>query len=83
MRTFVDEIAAHAAREPGRVAVSTPGGELTYAELTARIDALARTLAARGARAETVCAVAVARGVDAVIAVAAAVRCGAAFLTLD
>ncbi|MEU2182034.1 amino acid adenylation domain-containing protein [Streptomyces thermolilacinus] len=83
MRTFVDEIAAHAAREPGRVAVSTPGGELTYAELTARIDALAGTLAARGARAETVCAVAVARGVDAVIAVAAAVRCGAAFLTLD
>ncbi|GGQ08050.1 amino acid adenylation domain-containing protein [Streptomyces roseolilacinus] len=83
MRTFVDEIAAHAAREPGRIAVTTPAGELTYAELTARVDALAGVLAARGARAETVCAVAVARGVDAVIAVAAAVRCGAAFLTLD
>ncbi|MEU3633615.1 amino acid adenylation domain-containing protein [Streptomyces fradiae] len=83
MRTFVDDIAAHAAREPDRVAVTAPGGELTYAGLAARIDALAGTLAARGARAETVCAVAVERGVDAVIAVAAAVRCGAAFLTLD
>ncbi|GAA4933836.1 amino acid adenylation domain-containing protein [Streptomyces coeruleoprunus] len=83
MRTFVDDIADHAVREPDRVAVTTPDGELTYAGLAARVDALAAVLAARGARAETVCGVAVARGVDAVVAVAAAVRCGAAFLTLD
>ncbi|THA41135.1 amino acid adenylation domain-containing protein [Streptomyces sp. A1547] len=83
MRTFVDDIAAHASVAPDRVAVTTPAGEVTYAELTARIDALAAVLRARGARPETVCAVAVERGVDAVVAPAAVVRCGAAFLGLD
>ena len=83
MRTFVDDIAAHAAREPDRVAVSTPRGDLTYAELTRRIETAARILAARGAGPELVCAVAVERGVDAVVAMAAVVRSGAAFLTLD
>ncbi|WP_410534805.1 amino acid adenylation domain-containing protein [Streptomyces sp. KL2] len=83
MRTFVDDIAEHAARAPRRIALTTPGGDLTYAELVQRIDALASVLLERGAGAETVCAVAVPRGADAVVAVAAAVRCGAAFLTLD
>ncbi|MGK5447700.1 amino acid adenylation domain-containing protein [Streptomyces radiopugnans] len=83
MRTFVDDIAEHAARAPRRIALTTPGGDLTYAELVHRIDALASVLLERGAGAETVCAVAVPRGADAVVAVAAAVRCGAAFLTLD
>jgi len=83
MRSFVDDIAAHAAREPDRVAVSTPQGDLTYAQLTRRIEAAARILAARGAGPELVCAVAVERGVDAVVAMAAVVRSGAAFLTLD
>lgn len=83
MRTFVDDIAAHAARTPGRVAVTTPAGEVTYGELIARIEALAAVLRARGARPETVCAVAVERGVDAVVGPAAVVRSGAAFLGLD
>ncbi|MET3987968.1 amino acid adenylation domain-containing protein [Streptomyces sp. PvR034] len=83
MRTFVDDIAAHAARHPGRVAVTTPDGELTYAELAARIEALAAVLRLRGAGPEVVCAVAVERGVDAVVAMAAVVRSGAAFLGLD
>lgn len=83
MRTFVDDIAGHAAVEPDRVAVTTPDGELTYAELSTRVNTLAGTLVARGAGPETICAVAVGRGVDAVVAVAAVVRSGAAFLTLD
>ncbi|MER5933043.1 amino acid adenylation domain-containing protein [Streptomyces sp. NPDC002054] len=83
MRTFVDEIAAHAALAPDRVALTTPDGELTYEELAARIEALAGMLRARGARPETVCAVAVGRGADAVVATAAVVRSGAAFLVLD
>ncbi|QES47599.1 thioester reductase [Streptomyces venezuelae] len=83
MRTFVDEIAAHAALTPGRVALTTPDGELTYGELAARIEALAEVLRARGARPETVCVVAVGRGADAVVATAAVVRSGAAFLVLD
>jgi amino acid adenylation domain-containing protein len=83
MRTFVDEIAAHAAHDPHRVALSTPEGDLGYGELAARIEALATRLRARGAGRELVCAVAVARGADAVVAMAAVLRAGAAFLTLD
>jgi amino acid adenylation domain-containing protein len=83
MRTFVDGIAAHAALDPARTAVVTPAGATSYGELLARIDALAAVLRARGAGPETVVAVAVGRGVDAVVAVAAVVRSGAAFLTLD
>ncbi|MEV8532126.1 amino acid adenylation domain-containing protein [Streptomyces sp. NPDC051211] len=83
MRTFVDDIAAHAALAPDRTALTTPDGELTYGELSARIEALAGTLRARGARPETVVAVAVPRGADAVVAMAAVVRSGAAFLSLD
>lgn len=83
MRTFVDDIAGHAARDPRRIALTTPDGDMTYGELARRIDALASVLRERGAGAETVCAVAVPRGADAVVAMAAVVRCGAAFLTLD
>ncbi|WP_340559278.1 amino acid adenylation domain-containing protein [Streptomyces sp. GSL17-111] len=83
MRTFVDDILGHAARTPGRTAVTTPDGDVTYAELAERIERLAAVLRARGAGPERVCAVAVPRGVDAVVAPAAVLRAGAAFLGLD
>lgn len=83
MRTIADDIAAHAARHPDRVALSTPAGEVTYGRLAARIEEITRLLRAHGAGAETVCAVAVEHGTDAVAAMAAVLRCGAAFLTLD
>ncbi|MEV4194587.1 amino acid adenylation domain-containing protein [Streptomyces toxytricini] len=83
MRTFVDDIAGHALRDPGRIAVTTPSGDVTYGEVAARIEELSALLRARGARPETVCAVAVERGVDAVAAPAAVLRAGAAFLGLD
>ncbi|MER7915898.1 MULTISPECIES: amino acid adenylation domain-containing protein [unclassified Streptomyces] len=83
MRTVADDIAAHALRHPGRTALSTPAGEVSYARLAARTEEIARLLRARGARPETVCAVAVEHGTDAVASIAAVLRCGAAFLTLD
>ncbi|MET7442393.1 AMP-binding protein, partial [Streptomyces sp. NPDC005568] len=83
MRTIADDIAAHAARTPQRVALTTPAGDVTYARLAARIEELTRLLQAHGARPETVCAIAVEHGTDAVAAMAAVLRCGAAFLTLD
>ncbi|MFJ6729842.1 amino acid adenylation domain-containing protein [Streptomyces sp. NPDC091281] len=83
MRTVADDLLAHAARHPGRVALSTPDGEVTYARLAARVEELTRLLRDRGARPETVCAVAVEPGADAVAAVAAVLRSGAAFLSLD
>ncbi|MEV7433812.1 amino acid adenylation domain-containing protein [Streptomyces griseoviridis] len=83
MRTIADDIAAHAARHPDRIALDTPEGAITYARLAARVEELTRLLRAGGARPETVCAVAVEHGLDAVAAMAAVLRCGAAFLTLD
>ncbi|MEV7684223.1 amino acid adenylation domain-containing protein [Streptomyces sp. NPDC088341] len=82
-RTPVDDILAHATRDPGAIAVVTPESELSYGELAARIERLARILTARGVGPEEVCAVAVERGVDAVVAMAAVLRAGGAFLTLD
>ncbi|MGW8698061.1 amino acid adenylation domain-containing protein [Streptomyces eurythermus] len=81
--SYVDAIAAHAAGAPGAPALVTPGGVLTYGELADRIDGLARHLAAHGVGAERVCAVALERGPDAVVAMAAVSRAGGAFLTLD
>lgn len=71
MRTVADDIAAHADRHPHRTALTTPAGDMTYAELATRVDEMARTLHARGARPETVCAVAVEHGGEAVAAIAA------------
>ncbi|MFE1963385.1 amino acid adenylation domain-containing protein [Streptomyces sp. NPDC059479] len=79
----VDEILAHASRDPGAIAVVTPDTELSYGELADRTDQLARILTARGVGPEEVCAIAVERGIDAVVAMAAVLRAGGAFLTLD
>lgn len=83
LRTFVDDIRAHAAREPHAPAIVTPDAVLSYGELVDRIDRLAGVLVTRGVGPEQVCAVAVESGVDAIVAMAAVVRAGGAFLTLD
>jgi amino acid adenylation domain-containing protein len=83
MRTLADDLAEHAARHPDRIALDTSDGPVTYRQLEQRTQELARLLHAHGARPETVCAVAVEHGLDAVAAMTAVLRCGAAFLTLD
>jgi D-alanine--poly(phosphoribitol) ligase subunit 1 len=82
-RTVVDDILAHAAAEPAATALVLPAATVSYGELAARIDGLARVLVARGVRPERVCAVALDRGVDTVVAMCAVLRAGGAFLTLD
>ncbi|WP_327412329.1 amino acid adenylation domain-containing protein [Streptomyces sp. NBC_01233] len=81
--TFVDDIGVHAACDPLAPALVTPGGVVSYGELFDRIDRLARALVRRGVGPEAVCAVAVERGAQAVVAMAAVARAGGAFLTLD
>jgi amino acid adenylation domain-containing protein len=76
-------IAAAAARYPDRCALSWAGGSLTYAELLARVDAMAKRLAAAGAGPERVVALALPKGPDLIIAMLAAWRVGAAYLPLD
>ncbi|WP_018824924.1 amino acid adenylation domain-containing protein [Salinispora arenicola] len=83
MTSFLDELVAHGRRRPGAPAIVTPDTVITYGELVSRIDRLARVLVARGIGPEQVCAVAVERGPQAVVAMAAVLRAGAAFLTLD
>ncbi|MDN3271263.1 amino acid adenylation domain-containing protein [Streptomyces sp. MA15] len=83
MRTLADDLAEHAARHPERIALDTPDGPVTYGQLDRRTRQVTRLLRAHGAGPETVCAVAVEHGADAVAAVVAVLRCGAAFLTLD
>ncbi|MFK0246856.1 amino acid adenylation domain-containing protein [Amycolatopsis azurea] len=78
--SFVDDLFAHPAGAP---AIRTPDGHLSYGEVTDRIQRLARILAGHGLEPEQVCAIAVDRGEDAVIAMAAVARAGGAFLALD
>lgn len=82
-RSLVDDIHAHAARRPHAPAILTPHAVVSYGELADRVDRLAGTLVDRGVGPEDVCAVAVERGVEAVVAMAAVWRAGAAFLSLD
>ncbi|MCY0941369.1 non-ribosomal peptide synthetase [Streptomyces antarcticus] len=72
-----------AARMPQRVALVHEGNTLTYAELDARSDAVARRLAARGAGPERFVALALPRSPELVIAMLAVLKAGAAFLPVD
>ena len=59
------------------------GDTLSYRDLDARTDVIARGLRARGVRAGDVVAVLLPRGIDLVVAMLGVVRAGAAYLALD
>ncbi|NJP45796.1 non-ribosomal peptide synthase/polyketide synthase [Streptomyces sp. PRB2-1] len=81
--TLPELFRAQAARSPEAVAVTFEGSSLTYAELDRRVEALARALAAQGARAEATVAVALPRSLALVVALLAVHRAGAGYLPLD
>ena len=58
-------------------------GQLSYAELTARAEAVAAGLRARGVGPESVVGVALPRSIDQVVALHATIRAGGAFLPID
>jgi len=68
---------------PDRPAVLWRGGRLTYAELLAGADALARRLVAAGAARDRLVGVVLPRGWQQVTAVLAVTRAGAAYLPID
>ncbi|WP_103349446.1 non-ribosomal peptide synthetase [Amycolatopsis sp. CA-128772] len=82
-------VEAQAAATPGAVAVSMaaepgqPRPSLTYAELEAFANRLARHLVRRGVRPDDVVGVALPRSLDAVVAQYAILKAGAGFLPLD
>ncbi|MBO0916240.1 non-ribosomal peptide synthetase, partial [Streptomyces laculatispora] len=81
--TVADLLAAQVARTPDAVALVFGERALTYAELDARINRLARLLLARGAGPEKVVALALPRSIEMVAALFAVLRTGAAYLPLD
>ncbi|WP_327011383.1 non-ribosomal peptide synthase/polyketide synthase [Dactylosporangium sp. NBC_01737] len=69
--------------DPSAVAVSHGADRLTYAELGARANRLARELIARGVRPESRVAVALPRGLDLVVALLAVIRAGGCYVPVD
>ncbi|WP_406383458.1 amino acid adenylation domain-containing protein [Streptomyces sp. NBC_01618] len=75
--------AVQAARNARAVAVTCGDEQLTYAELDARANRLARLLVRHGAGPERFVALALPRSVDLVVAVLAVLKSGAAYVPLD
>ncbi|WP_203791713.1 AMP-binding protein, partial [Paractinoplanes rishiriensis] len=70
-------------QDPGAVALVAGGRTLTYGELSARVDDVARWLVSRGVGAESRVAVMLPRSVDLVVALLAVWRAGGAYVPVD
>ncbi|MFD0690734.1 non-ribosomal peptide synthetase [Actinomadura fibrosa] len=81
--TIHEEFARRAARTPDAVAVVFDGRRLTYAELDARSDALARRLVRLGVRAEDPVGVLQERGASLVVSLLAVLKAGGAYIPLE
>ncbi|MFJ6727837.1 amino acid adenylation domain-containing protein [Streptomyces sp. NPDC091281] len=81
--TVADLLAAQAARTPDSTALVFGDATLTYAELDAACNRLARLLIAHGAGPERVVALGLPRSLDTVVALFAVLRTGAAYLPLE
>ncbi|GIE92362.1 non-ribosomal peptide synthetase [Actinoplanes regularis] len=79
----LDLILAQAAATPAATALIDGDDELSYAELAARIEAVATQLRARGAGPDTTVAVRGERGAQLVVELLAVLRAGAAYTCLD
>ncbi|MFD4243536.1 amino acid adenylation domain-containing protein [Streptomyces sp. NPDC058525] len=75
--------AAVAAGNPGAVALSYGPERLTYGELDARANRLAHRLAAAGAGPDVLVGLCLERGAQAVVALLAVLKAGAAYVPLD
>ncbi|HET7233068.1 MAG TPA: amino acid adenylation domain-containing protein, partial [Longimicrobium sp.] len=75
--------AGQAARTPGAVAVSMEGEALTYAELAARVDGVARALRARGVGPDARVGLLMERSPDMVAALLAVLQAGGAYVPMD
>ncbi|GAA1937139.1 amino acid adenylation domain-containing protein [Amycolatopsis minnesotensis] len=82
-QTLPGLFALQAAATPGAVAVVEGDTSLTYGELSARADRLARHLVAGGLRSEGRVAILSGRCVDLIVAVVGAARAGGTYVPLD
>ena len=81
--TLADILVTGAALNPEATAIVTDSRELTYRELDARSNQLARVLIEYGAGPETAVAMAIHRSVESVLATWAIAKTGAAFVPVD
>ncbi|QEU97848.1 non-ribosomal peptide synthetase [Streptomyces kanamyceticus] len=81
--TITQLFAAQVARTPDGTALTCGDVQLTYAEVNARANRLARWMRERGAGVDDVVALRLPRGVDLVVSALAAGKAGAAFLPVD
>ncbi|MFD8814190.1 amino acid adenylation domain-containing protein [Streptomyces sp. NPDC059627] len=81
--TVPELLQAQVAATPDAVAVVSDGAELSYAELDARSNRLARLLIGRGVGPESPVAVVVEQSVDVVLALLAVVKAGGAYVPVD
>ncbi|MER5354554.1 amino acid adenylation domain-containing protein [Kitasatospora sp. NPDC002551] len=81
--TLPELFEAAALAHPEAVAAGYDGHTLTYRELGARADRVARLLAARGIGPGTIVALALPRSLDLVVGLLAVAKSGAAYLPLD
>ncbi|MFJ8934327.1 amino acid adenylation domain-containing protein [Streptomyces sp. NPDC102365] len=81
--TIADLLAAQALATPDTTALVFGDLTLTYAQLDARINRMARLLLDRGAAPERVVALGLPRSLDMVVALFAVLRTGAAYLPLE
>ncbi|WP_278261443.1 non-ribosomal peptide synthase/polyketide synthase [Nocardia sp. AG03] len=82
-RTMVDRFAHAAARDPQAVAVKAGQDSLTYAELDAWSNRLARRLVGAGVGPETLVAVALPRSTELAVALLAVLKAGGGYLPID
>ena len=80
---MLESLRIWAAENPDAPALATTAGNLSYADLEAQSNALARHLQALGATAETLVAIILDRSPEFLIAALAAWKAGAAYLPLD
>ncbi|MCL2534896.1 MAG: amino acid adenylation domain-containing protein, partial [Nocardiaceae bacterium] len=82
-RTMAEILTTGVASAPDAVAIHGDGVALTYAELDARSNRLARLLLDRGVGREQFVALSFPRSVDSIVAMWAVVKTGAAFVPVD
>lgn len=83
MNTLPDRFSYFATLSPDAIAVTAPEQSLSYAELEARTNRLARKLIAAGAGPDRIVGVSLRRSDDLIVALLAVLKSGAAYLPLD